>query len=116
MIAELNHSKHLKAKLVKDIIPFAFWSYDSIKPAEISDESLIEAVLISGNRNMRMRLLDLYNRKKIQQVWEDRLIPRDVHFRELNRNIASELLNIPNPDSFIKSSYKKNNFYERFSA
>ncbi len=111
----LSH-KQLKQQIAQDIKPYAFWSYGSSELSDISDDRLIEAVLIYGDDHLRLQLLELYNFQKVQQVWEEKLVIRGSYFKELNRKIASDLLRIPNPKAFIRESYKKNNLYDRFSA
>jgi hypothetical protein len=110
--------KDLKRKaLAKVIAPYAFWSYEPLSdPSKISDEKLIEAVLLHGNDPLRMHLLSLFSKSKIKDIWEQRLIIQGSRIYNVNKRIASNLLHIANPEYYIQQAYKKHNLYDRFSA
>lgn len=115
MPLKLNRNK-LKIALARVIAPCAFWSYASVSPSEISDENLIEAVLIHGNDPLKSRLFQIFRKSKIRSVWEQKLVIQDSRLFHLNRKIASELLHLNNPEYHIQQAYKKYNLYDRFSA
>ncbi len=110
------HRKKLKIALARVIAPYAFWPYAPVNPSDISDESLIEAVLIHGNDPLKNRLLQIFSKNKIKDVWEQKLVIQDSRLFQLNRKIASELLQLSNPERHIQQAYKKYNLYDRFSA
>ena len=110
------NSKGLKIALARVIAPYAFWSFERVNPSEVSDEKLIEAVLIHGNDPLRKRLLKLFNEDKIKDIWERKLIIQGSRLHKVNRKIAQDLLHIPNPQRYIQQAYKKHNLYDRFSA
>lgn len=111
----LNKDKYKQA-LARVIAPNAFWSYAAINPAQISNEKLIEAVLIYGNDPLKFRLFNIFSPKEIKSVWEQKLVIRDAHFHELNMKIASKFLHLENPELQIQQAYQKHNLYDRFSA
>jgi hypothetical protein len=116
MINKVFNKKRIKAALARVIAPYAYWSYEPVSPSEISDEKLIEAVLIYGNDPLRKHLLSLFSLNKIRSIWEKKLVIQDARMHELNRKIAAELLHIPNPEYHIQQAYRKYNLYDRFSA
>ncbi len=110
------HRNKLKIALARVIAPYAFWSYASVNPSEVSDENLIEAVLIHGNDPLKNRLLKIFSKSRVKRVWEQKLVIQDSRLFQLNRKIASELLHLNNPEQHIQQAYKKYNLYDRFSA
>ena len=111
----INRRK-LKVALTRVIAPYAFWSYLPMNSPKVSDERLIEAVLIHGNDPLKSRLFRLFNEKKIRDVWEQKLVIQDSRLHDVNRKIASEFLHLANPEYHIEQAYKKYNLYDRFSA
>lgn len=111
----LDQKKYKKA-LARVIAPYAFWSYASVDSAQISDENLIEAVLLFGNDPLKNRLFNIFSKQAIKQVWEQRLVIRDSRLHDLNRKIASEFLHLSDPEFHIHQAYQKHNLYDRFSA
>ena len=105
-----------RAAIVRAIAPYTFWSYSAVDPSEISDENLIEAVLVDGDDPLKSRLFRIFSKNKIRNVWERRLVIQDARLHILNRKIASELLHLNNPEDYIQRAYKKYNLYERFSG
>ena len=110
------HKKREKLALANVIAPLAFWSYESVRPSQISDDKLIEAVLLHGNDALKKHLLNLFSLKKIKSIWEQKLVIQGSRIHDLNKRIASELLHLQNPEYHIQQAYKKNNLYDRFSA
>ncbi len=109
-------SKRLKIALARVIAPYAYWSFQLVDPSKISDDNLIEAVLVHGNDPLKKRLLEIFSADKIRSIWEQKLVIQDSRLHDLNRKIASELLHISNPEYHIQQAYKKYNLYDRFSA
>lgn len=58
-----------------------FWSYDSSKMKTISDESLIEHVLLYLDIEDINQLFPLFGYKKVKRVWLDRVAPQGAMFR-----------------------------------
>jgi hypothetical protein len=113
----LMYFKSSQRKALSNVIaPLAFWSYEKRNLKKVDDSQLIEAVLIHGNDALRKRLFKVYSSKKIQKIWEREIIIRGAHYSELNKKIASQYLNISNPDQYIARAYAKFNLYDRFSS
>ena len=53
-----------------------FWSYDLSKMDSISDEALIEHVLLYLDIDDINRLFPLFGYKKVKRVWMDRVAPQ----------------------------------------
>ena len=116
MISPKSIRNKYKVALARVIAPYAFWSYSSVDASKISDENLIEAVLLHGNNPLKFRLFKIFSENKIRSVWEQKLVIQDSRLHILNRKIASELFHINNPEYHIQQAYKKYNLYDRFSA
>lgn len=84
-----------------------FWSYDHID--SISDEDIIENVLLYLDIEQIDMLFSLYSFSDIKKVWESRLIIQEPYFSGLNRILALLYFNINDPDVYIK---EKVNEYE----
>ena len=73
--------KQLFRKLKKEN---CFWSYDVSKMMSISDESLIEHVLLYLDIEDINQLFQLFGYKKVKRVWLDRVAPQGEMFRPYN--------------------------------
>ena len=58
-----------------------FWSYDLSKMKYISDEALIEHVLLYLDIDDINKLFPLFGYKKVKRVWLDRVAPQGEMFR-----------------------------------
>ena len=116
MIKKRFNSKRVKIALARVIAPYAFWSFQQVDASRISDEKLIEAVLIHGNDPLKKRLVILFGEDKVRHIWEQKLVIQGSRLDDLNRRIASKLLHIANPEYHIQQAYKKYNLYDRFST
>jgi hypothetical protein len=116
MVELKPNREKLKAALARVIAPYAFWSYVPVDSDKVSDERLIEAVLLYGNDALRLRLFKLFNADRIREVWEQRLVIQGNRLYNINKKIASEFLHLSDPEYHIQQAYKKYNLYDRFSA
>ena len=94
---KLRHS--LVEKLLKSN---AFWSYDSVTEKDISDEDIIENTLIHLDMDDISRLFELYTRKFVRKVWEDRMAGQGDYLDSLNMMIAQYYFGISNPERFLR--------------
>jgi hypothetical protein len=115
-VAKNNSVHQKKCALIQAIAEKAFWSYAAISPSKISDEKLIEKVLVYGGDQERNDLLSIYSSRKVQRVWEQKLIIQEPRLHHLNRKLAVEYFHISNPEDHISNAYRKYNLYDRFSA
>ncbi len=83
----------------------SLWSYE--KPHSISDENLIEQVLINLDIEDIERLFLILPEEKIKQVWEERLVKQEPYYHNLNVFLASVYFNIKAPQQYIKNKQKE---------
>jgi len=80
----------------------AFWSYEKIDIAHISDEVLIAKVLLHLDIEDIQNLFRLFPKKMIQQVWKVEMLPQGSIYDGLNRLYAFLFFDIKNPDRYIR--------------
>lgn len=91
---------HLFRKLKEEN---CFWSYDVSKMDEISDEALIEHVLLYLDINDIDLLFPLFGYKKVKRVWLDRVAPQGEMFRQYNILYAWYYFGVKRPEAYVKS-------------
>lgn len=80
-----------------------FWSYDLSKMDDISDEALIEHVLLHLDIDDINRLFLHYGYKKVKRVWLDRVAPQGERYRALNVFLAWYYFGAKRPEAYVKS-------------
>lgn len=85
----------------------AFWSYENDNISHVSDESLIANVLLHLDIDDSLLLFKLYPRRKIQQVWKDKMLAQEPMYHGLNRLYAFLFFNIKHPDRYIRDFKNK---------
>ena len=80
-----------------------FWSYRQDSINDISDEMLIEKVLLYLDIPEINVLFQLYPYQKIKSVWLNNLIPQLDYYYSLNRFFAWYYFKSKRPDQYIKS-------------
>ena len=80
-----------------------FWSYDLSKMKTISDESLIEHVLLYLDIEDINQLFPLFGYKKVKRVWLDRVAPQGAMFRSYNILYAWYYFGAKRPEAYVKS-------------
>jgi hypothetical protein len=94
---------HIKNELFeKLLLAKAFWSYASVLPEQMSDEFLIEKVLLHLDIDDINRLFTIYPQKKVKQVWKERLCPLEPYYHDLNLLFARGYFHIKNPERYLK--------------
>lgn len=117
MNSSIDYIEKSKIALGRVIAQLAFWSYqENDFKGGISDELLIEAVLVHGNDPLRKRLFRLYNSAEIKNVWKDKVIIQGPRLDLINLKIAKDYFGIENPEKYIRRAYSKSNLYARFSS
>ena len=91
---------HLFRKLKEEN---CFWSYDVSKMDEISDEALIEHVLLYLDLDDIDKLFPLFGYKKVKRVWLDRVAPQGEMFRRYNILYAWYYFGAKRPKAYVKS-------------
>ena len=95
-----NIRQQLFRKLKKEN---CLWSYDVSKMRSISDESLIEHVLLYLDIDDINQLFPLFGYKKVKRVWLDRVAPLGEMFRAFNILYAWYYLGAKRPEAYVKS-------------
>ena len=80
-----------------------FWSYDVSKMKSISDEALIEHVLLYLDIDDINKLFPLFGYKKVKRVWLDRVAPQGEMFRPFNILYAWYYFGAKRPEAYVKS-------------
>ena len=80
-----------------------FWSYDVSKMVDISDEALIEHVLLHLDIDDINRLFLHYGYKKVKRVWLDSVAPQGERYRALNVFLAWYYFGAKRPEAYVKS-------------
>jgi hypothetical protein len=52
--------------------------------------------------------------KKIQKVWEEKLVIQEPRLHDLNRKLAANFFQIRGVESHIQHAYDKHNLYDQF--
>ena len=81
----------------------SLWSYDVSKIKSISDEALIEHVMLYLDIDDINRLFPLYGYKKVKRVWLDRVAPQGAMFRAYNILYAWYYFGAKRPEAYVKS-------------
>jgi len=94
----------LADKLIRDRV---FWSYADVKAEDISDEILIEKVLIYLDIEDINSLFIIYPYKIIRDIWLKEIVIQDPLYHSLNLLLAFLYFHIKSPEKYIqKISYK----------
>ena len=83
----------------------AFWSFENIE--QISDDALIASVLLHLDIDDIIILFKLFPKKKIQQVWKDKMLSQEPMYHGLNRLYAFLFFDIKHPDKYIRDFKNK---------
>ena len=90
--------EHLCDKLVAKN---AFWSYDVESYEAIPDEELIEKCFTVLDMPDIDLMFELYPRKRIQQVWRERMAIQGEYMQMLNIMIAMYYFGIKEPEKYL---------------
>jgi len=88
------------------------WSYDTAAASDIPDSILIEHTLIYADVEEIKELFLIFNKEKIQKVWENKIIP-DNRYLRINYYLGKFFFNIKNVKNFIKEKSIINSRYEK---
>ena len=80
-----------------------FWSYDVSKMKSISDEALIEHVLLYLDIEDIDQLFLLFGYDKVKRVWLERVAPQGEMFRPYNILYAWYYFGAKRPAAYVKS-------------
>ena len=87
----------------------AFWSYNpkSVTLRNCDDETLIYKTLVHLDIEEIDQLFCIYDKAKIQEVWEKELCIQGDYYRRLNKFLAYYYFNIDDPKKYIKKIERK---------
>jgi len=109
-----KEKEHLREELVRELKKNRiFWSYRESDRSSISDNVLIEKILIHLDMDNINKLLLLFPKKKVKQVWDNKLVP-DIRYRSMNLLYAYLYFNIKDPDKYLER--KLNQHYQKLAA
>lgn len=79
----------------------AFWSYDISSYDSIPDEEIIEKCFTQLDMDDIDLMFELYTRKRIQQVWRERMAIQGEYMQMLNIMIAMYYFGIKEPEKYL---------------
>lgn len=98
------YQKEIKRQLFKKLKDgHYFWSYDVSSVNDISDELLIEMVMIYLDIDEINQLFFIYPYQKVKSVWIEKLIPQGEYLFTLNKFLALYYFQAKNPGAYVKS-------------
>jgi hypothetical protein len=93
----------LKVQLAdKLILNRVFWSYADIEADDISDDILIEKVLIYLDIEDINSLFIIYPDKTIREIWIKEILIQDPFYHSLNLLLAFLYFHIKSPEKYIQ--------------
>jgi len=106
-MGKMSNEEIHKELINKLHVEHAFWSFDNAEISHISDETLIANVLLHLDIDDVLLLFKLYPRRKIQQVWKDKMLAQEPMYHGLNRLYSFMFFNIKHPDRYIRDYKNK---------
>jgi len=87
----------------------AFWSYrpQSVSLRHCDDETLIYKTLVHLDIEEINQLFSIYDKSKVQEVWESELCIQGNFYRRLNKFLAYCYFNIDDPKKYIRKIEKR---------
>lgn len=85
----------------------AFWSHDVKSFDDIPDEELIEKCFTALDINDIDLMFEIFPRKRIQQVWRERLAIQGEYMQMLNVMIAMYYFGIKEPEKYLSKVEKQ---------
>ena len=79
----------------------AFWSYDVSSYESIPDEEIIEKCFTQLDMDDIDLMFELYTRKRIMQVWRERMAIQGEYMQMLNIMIAMYYFSIKEPEKYL---------------
>ncbi|NDV59616.1 hypothetical protein [Bacteroides sp. 519] len=80
----------------------ALWSFEKPKLSEISDELLIEKVLLHLDIQDINKLFLIFPKTRIKNVWINSIIPLEPQYHSYNILFSTLYFDIKNPHRYIK--------------
>jgi len=80
----------------------AFWSFDADSIKKVSDEILIEKVLLNMQPKQAVKSLKGFSVQVIINVWKKDILVQEPYYHNRNMAYAKMLLHKNNPESYVK--------------
>ena len=97
-----QRKQSIRNHLCKELVSKnAFWSYDVKSFESIPDEEIIEKCFTILDMDDIDLMFELYPRKRIQQVWKERMAIQGEYMQMLNIMIAMYYFGIKEPEKYL---------------
>ena len=97
-----QRKQSIRNHLCKELVSKnAFWSYDVKSFESIPDEEIIEKCFTILDMDDIDLMFELYPRKRIQQVWKERMAIQGEYMQMLNIMIAMFYFGIKEPEKYL---------------
>ena len=97
-----QRKQSIRNHLCKELVSKnAFWSYDVRSFESIPDEEIIEKCFTKLDMDDIDLMFELYPRKRIQQVWKERMAIQGEYMQMLNIMIAMYYFGIKEPEKYL---------------
>jgi plasmid maintenance system antidote protein VapI len=97
-----QRKQSIRNHLCKELVSKnAFWSYDVRSFDSIPDEEIIEKCFTILDMDDIDLMFELYPRKRIQQVWKERMAIQGEYMQMLNIMIAMYYFGIKEPEKYL---------------
>jgi plasmid maintenance system antidote protein VapI len=97
-----QRKQSIRNHLCKELVSKnAFWSYDVRSFDSIPDEEIIEKCFTILDMDDIDLMFELYHRKRIQQVWKERMAIQGEYMQMLNIMIAMYYFGIKEPEKYL---------------
>lgn len=97
-----QRKQSIRNHLCKELVSKnAFWSYDIKSFESIPDEEIIEKCFTILDMDDIDLMFELYPRKRIQQVWKERMAIQGEYMQMLNIMIAMYYFGIKEPEKYL---------------
>ena len=99
--------RNIKESLLRELMDMqVFWSYKKPDIYALSDDMLIEKVLLHSDLDSIYKLFDIFPENHIRRIWEQSLLP-DERMHSTNLLFVLLLFRIKDPRGFIKSKIRE---------
>lgn len=103
-----QRKQSIRNHLCKELVAKnAFWSYDVKSYDAIPDEELIEKCFTQLDMDDIDLMFELYPRKRIRQVWRERMAIQGEYMQMLNIMIAMYYFGIKEPEKYLAKAERQ---------
>jgi len=106
MVIQDYSIRHKLEKLLLRQYSGLFWSYKKEKLSGLSDQIIIEKLLINGNKRDWNNLRKAYKKSSIKEVWKDQFLMGGL-YPEKQKEIVKFFFGSNNPARFISDNKRR---------